>query len=106
MAAVFRINPTGRIYGVTFLDHEAGIATNGSVLGKEFSANAFNELYPAPKEVRQAAEQHAKQRYEQPSHTAESGFGIVDTISDLADTQAYDEQQRQIQRRKKRRWRR
>ena len=98
MAAVFRINPTGRIYGVTFLDHEAGIATNGSVLG--------NELYPAPKEVRQAAEQHAKQRYEQPSHTAESGFGIVDTISDLADTQAYEEQQRQIQRRKKRRWRR
>jgi len=104
--AVFRINPTGRIYGVTFIDHKAGIVANGSVLGKEFSANAFNELYPAQKEVRQAAEQHMEQRHEQPSHTAESVFGIVNTILDLADTQAYEEQQRQIQRRKKRRWRR
>ena len=104
--AVFRINPTGRIYGVTFIDHKAGIVANGSVLGKEFSANAFNELYSAQKEVRQAAEQHMEQRHEQPSHTAESVFGIVNTILDLADTQAYEEQQRQIQRRKKRRWRR
>ena len=37
--AIFRINPIGRIYGVTFIDHNAGIVANGSVLGKEFSAN-------------------------------------------------------------------
>lgn len=48
--AIFRINPIGRIYGVTFIDHNAGIVANGSVLGKEFSANVFNDLYPAPKE--------------------------------------------------------
>ena len=30
--AVFRINPVGRIYGVTFIDHNAGIIANGSVL--------------------------------------------------------------------------
>ena len=36
--AIFRINPIGRIYGVTFIDHNAGIVANGSVLGKEFSA--------------------------------------------------------------------
>ena len=35
---VFRINPAGRIYGITFIDHNAGIVANGSVLGKEFSA--------------------------------------------------------------------
>ncbi len=52
--AIFRINPVGRIYGVTFIDHKAGVVANGSVLGKEFSANLFNELYPAPKEVRRA----------------------------------------------------
>lgn len=43
--AIFRINPVGRIYGVTFIDHKAGIVANGSLLGKEFSANAFDELY-------------------------------------------------------------
>ena len=49
---VFRINPVGRIYGVTFIDHNAGIVANGSVLGKEFSANVFDELYPTLKEER------------------------------------------------------
>ena len=34
--AIFRINPIGRIYGVTFIDHNDGIVANGSVLGKEF----------------------------------------------------------------------
>jgi hypothetical protein len=34
--AIFRINPVGRIYGVTFIDHNKGIVANGSVLGKEF----------------------------------------------------------------------
>ena len=43
--AVFRINPAGSIYSVTFIDHEAGIIANGSLLGKEFLTNA---LYPAP----------------------------------------------------------
>ena len=34
--AIFRINPVGRIYGVTFIDHNTGIVANGSLLGKEF----------------------------------------------------------------------
>ena len=102
--AILRINPTGRIYGITFIDHNAGIVANGSVLGKELSARVFNELFPASqKEEPHPVEQHAEQKGEQRSHTAKSGFGIVDTILDLADTQAYEEQQRQIQRRKKRR---
>lgn len=100
--AVFRVNPVGRIYGVTFIDHEAGIVANGSLLGKEFSANAFNELYPAPKEMRQVAEQHPEQRREQRDHTANPVSEIVDTVLELADTRAYEEQQQQIRRRKKR----
>ncbi|MFR5937021.1 MAG: hypothetical protein ACLUGU_16300 [Alistipes shahii] len=43
---VFRINPVGRVYGVTFIDHTNGIVANGSVLGREFSAGVFNELFP------------------------------------------------------------
>ena len=103
---VFRINPVGRIYGATFIDHNAGIVANGSLLGKEFSANAFNELYPAPKQAQQVAEQHTEQQHKQRSHAVNPLTGIVDTVLDLADTQAYEEQQRQIQHRKKRRFRR
>ena len=99
--AIFRINPVGRIYGVTFIDHNDGIVANGSLLGKEFSANAFNELYPAPKQAQQVAEQHTEQQHKQRSHAVNPLTGIVDTVLDLADTQAYEEQQRQMQRRKK-----
>ena len=58
---VFRINPAGRIYGVTFIDHTNGLVANGSVLGKEFSARIFNELFPTSlKEELHTVEQHAK----------------------------------------------
>lgn len=40
-----RRNDTGRIVGVTFLDHENRCVMNGSRLGKEFSANALQERY-------------------------------------------------------------
>ena len=101
--AIFRINPIGRIYGVTFIDHNDGIVANGSVLGKEFSANVFNELYPAPKQAQQVAEQHVEQKHEVQNHAANPISGIVDTVLDLADTRAYEEQQRQMQQRRKKR---
>ena len=101
--AIFRINPVGRIYGVTFIDHNEGIVANGSVLGKEFSANVFNELYPAPKQAQQVAEQHVEQKHEVQNHAANPISGIVDTVLDLADTRAYEEQQRQMQQRRKKR---
>ena len=99
---IFRINPVGRIYGVTFIDHEAGIVADGSVLGKVFSANVFNELYPASaKEERHTVEQHAEQEHEVQNHMANPVSGIVDTLLDLADARAYEEQQR-IRQRKRR----
>lgn len=42
---LFRENDAGRIYGVTFIDHNNGCVFNGSRLGKEFSANAFEERF-------------------------------------------------------------
>lgn len=42
---VFRENEQGRIYGVTFIDHNRREVFNGSRIGKEFSANVFNELF-------------------------------------------------------------
>ncbi|MDX6187809.1 conjugal transfer protein MobB [Flavobacterium sp. Fl-318] len=38
-------NDTGRIYGITFIDHNSKTVWNGSRLGKEFSANVFNEWW-------------------------------------------------------------
>lgn len=38
-----RYADNGRLYGVTFIDNEKGIALNGSKIGKEFSANAFQK---------------------------------------------------------------
>ena len=39
------MNGKGRIYGVTFIDHDNRVVLNGSRLGKEYSANVFNDLY-------------------------------------------------------------
>lgn len=40
--AVFRENEQGRIYGVTFIDHNRREVFNGSRMGKVFSANIYN----------------------------------------------------------------
>ena len=45
IGVVFRTNDTGRIYGATFIDHADKTVFNGSRLGKEFSANVFNDLF-------------------------------------------------------------
>lgn len=42
---IFRENETGRIYGITFVDHNSKEVYNGSRLGKDFSANNFNKLF-------------------------------------------------------------
>lgn len=45
ISVVFRENEQGRIYGVTFIDHQSMTVLNGSRLGKEFSANMFHEWF-------------------------------------------------------------
>ncbi|KAA6337514.1 hypothetical protein EZS27_014411 [termite gut metagenome] len=45
IGVVFRENEEHRIYGVTFIDYQNRTVLNGSRLGKEFSANMFNELF-------------------------------------------------------------
>ena len=61
---VFRTNEDGRIYGVTFIDHENKVVLNGSRLGKEFSANVFNTLYNTENQ-RQEQQQEEHQHDEQ-----------------------------------------
>ena len=45
---VVRYTDEGRIYGVTFIDHNTMTVLNGSRLGKQFSANALNERFNNP----------------------------------------------------------
>ncbi len=50
---LFRRNDEGRIYGATFIDHTTRTILNGSRLGKEYSANVFNDLYGGKQEQAQ-----------------------------------------------------
>jgi hypothetical protein len=42
---VLRRNDEGRLFGVTFIDHNSRTVLNGSALGKEFSANAISARF-------------------------------------------------------------
>ena len=43
-----RKNESGHIYGITFIDDKAGVALNGSRLGKGYTANIFNGYFFNP----------------------------------------------------------
>ena len=42
---IVRRNNDGRVYGITFIDHESRSVWNGSVLDRNLSANVFNEWW-------------------------------------------------------------
>ncbi|WP_337439372.1 conjugal transfer protein MobB [Alistipes sp.] len=101
--AVFRLNAVGRIYGVTFIDHEQGIVANGSLLGRSFSANAFEQLFHAEATGRGVFRESSGQTQSSLKEPFRSGPSIhpLDAILELADVQAYEEQQ-QVSKRKRR----
>ena len=94
---VYRINPEGRLYGITFIDHTCRTVLNGSRLGKAFSANVFNELFNNPdadrirlippvqqdtprleREERQERGEY-RQQENQSHHQSESYDSLIDT---------------------------
>ena len=76
---VFRRNDSGRIYGVTFIDHDSRVVLNGSRLGKEYSANVFNGLYSDERktDVRQEQSTHQEQPDFAPKADIVSGVASV-----------------------------
>ena len=98
---IYRINPDGRLYGITFIDHAGRTVFNGSRLGKPFTANVFNELFnnpdadrdkliPPPEQdtPRQERDTKAEEKqegaeYRQPEnqshHQSESSGSLIDT---------------------------
>jgi hypothetical protein len=76
---IFRQNETGRIYGVTFIDYPNRAVLNGSRLGKEFSANMFNDLFNSPqKQDFTAGQTKDKQPDVNQDSTLGSAFGLLD----------------------------
>ncbi|PXV61094.1 relaxase/mobilization nuclease-like protein [Dysgonomonas alginatilytica] len=55
MSVIFRGNAEGRIYGAIFIDHQNRTVFNGSKMGKEFSANIFNDLFKNDSQEQQQA---------------------------------------------------
>lgn len=45
ISVLFRENESERIYGATFIDHQQKFVFNGSRLGKDFSANVFQQKF-------------------------------------------------------------
>src|SRR5690606_34441022 len=48
---LFRKNEQGRLYGVTFIDHNTKSVFNGSDLGKSYSANALSQWFSNTKTI-------------------------------------------------------
>lgn len=81
---VFRQNDSGRIYGVTFIDHDSRVVLNGSRLGKEYSANVFNERFSGETENMHQPEM-AVPRQEQSTHQEQPSFTPkADIVSGMA----------------------
>ena len=90
---VFRYTDEGRIYGVTFIDHNTLTVLNGSRLGKQFSANALNERFNNPQPTNDVPVPDTPVTVPEPEQTADTHS---DTQSQTADTQAPSEGQRHI----------
>jgi len=81
---VFRQNDSGRIYGVTFIDHDSRMVLNGSRLGKEYSANVFNERFSGETGYIHQPEVEIPQREQSPHQEQPDFTPKSDTVSGIA----------------------
>jgi hypothetical protein len=108
-----RRNDTGRITGVTFISHEDRCVLNGSRLGKEFSANVFNERFGEQQNT--GADMHVDTIYEtqndrQPKPSS-IGNHVNDAVSGLLsifspEPELYPDNQQSLPKKRKKKKRR
>ncbi len=107
---LFRRNDEGRIYGATFIDHTTRTVLNGSRLGKEYSANVFNDLYGGKQEQAQEPIQDTRLSdvYNPPKsedHSSENSVtgGLFSILSPEPENLPKEEQPLPCRRKKKKR---
>ena len=102
---LFRENEEGRLYGITFIDHNNGCVVNGSRLGKELSANAIAEWFDRPHpELSVTIPQAENQSVSQTFSTEDNSIlgGLLDLPMEANGTDWEEEQfRRRMQRKKK-----
>ena len=105
---VVRRNDTGRIYGITFIDHNSKVVWNGSRLDKELSANTFNDYWnnnikpkikePVVQQPKISTSNDADLPAEEPHHlfdflntTEKQEYGLIEALGGLLpETQGED----------------
>jgi hypothetical protein len=87
IGVIFRQNEAGRIYGVTFIDYPNRAVLNGSRLGKEYSANVFNDLFNSPQEQNVTLKQTGGR---QPEINQDSILGSVFGLLDMPQSSGSD----------------
>ncbi len=107
---IFRESDEGRIYGATFIDHNNHCVFNGSRLGREFSANAINDMFNEPQQTPQQPQHDTYEQQGQSYYHSDEGFstgGLFDLPIDSGIDDPEEERfRRQMQRKKKRKGRR
>ena len=105
---LFRENEEGRLYGITFIDHNNGCVVNGSRLGKDLSANAIAEWFDRPHlELSDSVQQSEKSNLSQTPTSDEDSVlgGLLDLPLEAHGTDWEEEQFRRRMQRKKRKQR-
>lgn len=74
IGCVFRYNEQDRIYKVSFIDYQNQTILNGSRLGKEFSANVFNDLLnnPSERNIQQTVDNKSQSKMNRIGQSTES----------------------------------
>ena len=99
---LFRENDEGRLYGVTFIDHNNGCVVNGSRLGKELSANAVAEWFDRPHPELSAPIQQSEKGSIPQTQTSD-GDSVLGGLLDLPlETHGRDWEEEQFRRRMQR----
>lgn len=99
---LFRENEQGRLYGITFIDHNNGCVVNGSRLGKELSANAVAEWFDRPHPELSASIQQSE-KGGIPQTLTSDGDSVLGGLLDLPlETHGTDWEEEQFRRRMQR----
>ncbi|MGN7863490.1 conjugal transfer protein MobB [Chryseobacterium sp. 22458] len=93
---VIRRNEAGRMYGMTFIDHNSKTVWNGSNLGKEYSAAVFNDLWKDQEHLKRPSNEKQAEIELPPTNQflplqLHPLFGFLnDDNDDLRDTESVD----------------